>query len=696
MAGAVLRRRLPGAGDWLADTLAENRPRAGLWLPVAFGAGIFSYFELLTEPPLWAGPVLLGPLVLILTAARRSMFCVFCLIPLLAAAAGFSAAQFRTWQIAAPVLKWETAASLTGVVEDVRVTSRGERLIVRVERLGRIGPEDRPGRVRLLLLKRDRAPPVGSRVTVFGRFKPPPPPVAPYAYDFQRVLYFAGIGAVGFALAPVTVEVEGEVPLSGSLSALRSDFSERIRSRLAGDTGALAAALLVGDRDWISEGATEAMRDAGIAHLLAISGLHMGLVAGCVFFFIRLLLSLHPATALRWPTRRIAAIGAILFATVYLLLSGASVPTQRAYVMTLVVLIGVVIGRRAISMRLIASAAAIIMAVRPEYVLGASFQLSFAAVICLVAVYETGMWSRYPARGHLFGNFARHVGLLALSSFVASSATLPLALYHFQKAALYGVATNMLAVPAASLWIMPFGAAALALMPFGLEGLALVPMGWGIESVLHLAGFVQGWPNATHAVAAAPGWVIGLTSCSGLWLCLLRGRLRFGAVPVLAVCMGVLVASPWVPPTLVVADRAKMIGVFSGAQIVSTSRHSGFAVDVWRRRAGVDAQEGGPKAPLRFHCDSLGCAMNAPLIGFVVWSYDAQSLAEDCQRADILVTRVRVPDTCSMPRLILGPKQIRAGGSIAIWLDKPVPKVIYSRHIQGNRPWSGATLHGRN
>ncbi|WP_323795825.1 ComEC/Rec2 family competence protein [Nisaea sp.] len=692
-----MRRGLRAGQDWLAGVVAQNRPRAGLWLPVAFGAGIFSYFELLTEPPLYVGPALFGFLALLLAITRRSVVCVFCLIPLLAAVAGFSAAQFRTWQVAAPVLKREIAISLTGMVEEVRATSRGERLIVRVEQFGRIALEDRPGRVRLLLLKRDRAPSAGSRITVFGRFRPTPPPVAPHAFDFQRALYFGGVGAVGFALGPLTVEAAGEVPLSGRLSALRSDLSERIRSRLPGDTGALAAALLVGDRDWISEGATEAMRDAGIAHLLAISGLHMGLVAGCVFFFIRLLLSLHPAIALRWPTRRMAATGAILFATVYLLLSGASVPTQRAYVMTVVVLIGVVIGRRAISMRLIASAAAIIMAARPEYVLGASFQLSFAAVICLVAIYETGTWSMYPARGQLFGGFTRHVGLLALSSFVASSATLPLALYHFQKAALYGVATNLLAVPAASLWIMPFGAAALILMPFGFEGLALVPMGWGIDGVLQLARVVQGWPYATHAVAAAPGWVMGLTAFSGLWLCLSRGRIRFGAVPVLVVCMGVLVASPWVPPTLVIADRAKMVGVFSGAGIVSTSRHSGFAVDVWRRRAGVlDAQGDEPAAPSRFHCDSLGCAMDAPRIGSVAWSSDAQSLAEDCRRADILVTRVRVPDICPMPRLILGPKQIRAGGSIAIWLDKPVPKVVYSRQIQGNRPWSRGIARSRN
>ena len=521
--GVILRSGARSIWRGMAGQLAENRSRAGLWLPVAFGAGIFGYFELRFEPPFWGGPVLCGLLILLLLFTRRSIMCVFCLIPVLMASAGFSAAQFRSLQVSAPVLKREIAASLTGIVEEVRVTSRGERAVVRVEQLGRLAPEDRPGRVRLLVLKRDKVPSAGSRITVFGRFRPPPPPVAPYAYDFQRALFFNGIGAVGFALDTVTVMERGEARLSGSLSTLRNALSERIRSHLPGDTGALAAALLVGDRDWISERAAELMRDAGIAHLLAISGLHMGLVAGCVFFFVRLLLSLHPITALRWPTRTVAAISAILFATIYRrLLSGASVPSQRAYIMTLVVLIGVLIGRRVISMRLIASAAFVIMAVRPEYILGASFQLSFAAVTCLVAVYESGRWSRYPARDRRFGRLVKNTGLLALSSLVASCATLPFALYHFQKAALYGVATNMLAVPAASLWIMPFGAATLFLLPFGLEGLALQPMGLGIDAVLWLAGFVQNWPYATHNVAAAPGWIIGLVALSGLWLCLLN------------------------------------------------------------------------------------------------------------------------------------------------------------------------------
>lgn len=680
---------------WIARVFEENRSRAGLWLPVAFGAGIFSYFELSFEPPLWAGPVMVALIAPFLLACRRSMVLAFSMMALFAAAAGFSAAQFRTWKVAAPILQNEIGASLTGIVEEVRVTPRGERLIVRVEQLGRLGPDALPGRVRLLLLKRDQAPSTGARIKVFGRFRPPPAPVSPYAYDFQRALYFKGIGAVGFALGQVDVDVPGTVPLVGSLSRLRGVLSERIRSRLPGDIGALAAALLVGDRDWISEQATTAMRDAGIAHLLAISGLHMGLVAGCVFFFTRLLLSLHPNTALKWPTRTIAALIAILVATTYLLLSGASVPTQRAFIMTLIVLTGVMMGRRAISMRLIATAATLIMLVRPEYVLSASFQLSFAAVTGLVAVYESGKWGRRPSGGGLFAVSAKQIALLALSSLVASSATLPFALYHFQKAALYGAVTNLLAIPAASFWIMPFGVASLMLMPFGLEGLALIPMGVGLDGVLRLAKIVQDWPHAIHIVAASPGWVIGLATCSGLWLCLLHGNVRFAAVPVLAACMAALMVAPWPPPTLVIADRARMVGVFSETRMATTSGKSSFAVGVWRRRAGLlDTQSDARVAPFRFQCDSLGCATNVLRIGSIAWSKDAQSLSEDCRRADILVTRVRVPENCSSPRLVLGPKQIRPGGSIAVWLDQPVPKIVYSRQIQGSRPWS-ATLRAR-
>ncbi|UUX50357.1 ComEC family competence protein [Nisaea acidiphila] len=675
-----------------------ERERAGLWLPVAFGAGIVGYFGLRSEPAPWNGIAMIGVAALVLLMLRKSSVPAFAAILLLGASAGFTAAQFRTSQVAAPVLARGMTGVLEGVVITVRMTPRGFRTILKVERLGRLPTAQLPARARVLLLKRDDAPAAGSRISIFGRFQPPPPPVSPYAYDFRRALFFERIGAVGFALAPVTARATGEAAGEGrwasALARLRQELSSRIRAVLTGDRGALAAALLVGDRDWISEDAETAMRDAGIAHLLAISGLHMGLVAGCVFGFVRLLLSLHPRSALTWPVRQSAAVAAILFATLYLLLSGASVPTLRAYVMTLIVLLGHLLGRKAISMRLIAAAALAIMAVRPEYVLSASFQLSFAAVTCLVAVYEAGYWTSRRRRDGWMHRVLRHVFLLALSSLVASLATLPVALYHFQKAALYGVASNLLAVPAAGIWIMPWGVSALVLMPLGLEMLALVPMGWGLDLLLVLAQEIRGWPHATHNVSAAPGWAVGMAVLSALWLCLWRSGWRFlGAVPLLCAVF-LLLLSPWRPPEILISDRGRVVGVQTGRELVTSSGWSGFEAMVWRRRAGLGEDE--DRAGHRFECDPLGCVYRAEGLGTIVRSSSAQSLWEDCGRADILVTRIHVPKGCTAPRLILGPRELRTGGAIAVWMKDGQPEVVHSRNVHGDRPWTARVRFRKN
>jgi competence protein ComEC len=674
------------AAAGLAHFQEAERERAGLWLPVALAAGILVYFDLPVEPHLLSGPVSMLCAILVFLAARQRALPAFLAALLVAGAAGFTAAQVRTLNVTAPVLERGVTSAVSGVVESVGMTPRGRRIILQVESLGRLPAEKLPGRARVLLLKKDPAPAPGSRIRVFGRFQPPPPPVSPYAYDFQRALFFEGIGAVGFALAPYSVEADAAISSeSEALEELRQVLSARIRGHLPGDTGALAAALLVGDRDWISEEAEEAMRDAGIAHLLAISGLHMGLVAGCVFGFVRLLLSLSARTALLWPTRVIAAVAALAFATFYLLLSGAAVPTLRAYVMTAIVLAGMVLGRRAISMRLIAFAAMAILLFRPDYLLSASFQLSFAAVTALVAVYEAGRWSGVAGSDGPFRKGVRQLLLLALTSLVATLATLPVALHHFQKAALYGIASNLIAVPAAGMWIMPWGVAALVLMPLGWEALALKPMGWGLDLVLSLALEIGSWPLATQAVRASPGWVAGAAALSGLWLCLWRSRWRYLGAPPLIAASALLLLSPWPPPALLISDRGRVIGVHSGSELATNSGRNGFEALVWRRRAGLPEESAGR----RFDCDPLGCVFEAAGIGTVAWSSSAQSLGDDCLHADILVTRIRVPEGCASPRLILGPRDLRPGGSIAVWFDGARPKVVYSRYVRGDRPWTG-------
>lgn len=670
-----------------ARAVDDNRGRIGLWGPVALGAGIFIYFSLRQEPPLWSGMLWLcvacGMSILLRAKSFPAALC------LLAAAggAGFSAAQIRTLTIAAPTLRYELTGALTGRTLEVRETRRGIRMIVAVEKLGHLPAGRLPARVRVLLLRTDRPPPPGSRVELFGRFKPPPGPVAPGAYDFQRALFFEGIGGIGFALTRVKSAAEERLSAASLLGGYRAGLSERIRGALPGDAGAIASALLVGDRDWIAEPAEEAMREAGIAHLLAISGLHMGLVAGCVFAATRILLSLFARTALLWPTRAVAAVAAGLFATFYLFLSGAAVPTQRAYIMTLFVLLALLIGRKAISLRLVALAATLILLVRPDYLLGVSFQLSFAAVTGLIAAYEAMSARRKRGERGAVRLLWNWFAALSLSSLVASGATLPVALYHFQEAALYGAISNLVAIPLASFWIMPWGVAALLAMPFGLEALALTPMGVGIDLVLRLAEWVREWPSATLPVSASPFWVAGIAGGAGLWLCLVAGWSRFLALPPLLVAITLLCVPPWTPPSILVAERGREIGVRLERDLIGSARRGSFELSVWRRRAGF------PEEPERsgqgFDCDAVGCVIVPSWRGPVVLSQSAESLEEDCLRADILVTKIRVPRICPAPRLIIGPRQLRAGGSAAIWLDTAVPRVLFTRDVRGIRPWTG-------
>ncbi|MBC6417251.1 MAG: ComEC/Rec2 family competence protein, partial [Rhodospirillales bacterium] len=287
-------------------------------------------------------------------------------------------------------------------------------------------------------------------------------------------------------------------PPNGEGHWLRCD-SLGCRYRYDGQTAALALT---------PEALQEAYRRPGLAHLLAISGLHVGLIATIFFFSLRALLALSPSLALNWPIKKIAALVTAVLLPFYLPMVGASVPTQRACLMTLVVLAAVLLDRRAISMRLVAVAALVVLALAPESLLTASFQLSFAAVTALVAAYEVWQLRRPGWKGGA-GLRSRlllyFLGVLA-SSMIATLSTAPFAAYHFHRLALYGLAANLLAVPLTAFWIMPFCLLSYLLLPLGLEQFALTPLGWGLEVLNTTAQGFSALPGATLNLPAMPLW----------------------------------------------------------------------------------------------------------------------------------------------------------------------------------------------
>src|SRR5579862_4063799 len=439
--GALLlrARRLPRA---FCNALLEERERWTLWLPVAFGAGIGVYFALPAEPGrafvlallCWSFAAAAGPMALSGTLLRA------CGIGCAALLLGFCAAKFRSDWVAAPVLMHRVGpVELDGRVEAAELHNRGVRAVLAPLFVDGLDKSELPRRVRVSVRRAGERLAPGAVVRLQVVLMPPPPPSSPGDYDFGRAAWFEGIGAVGYAFGAPEIIAPAPPPdvwgsLGLSLQALRFRISARIHAVLPGSTGAIASALITGDRGGISEADEESLRDAGLAHVLAIAGLHMALVGLGLFWTVRALLALWPRVALTQPIKKWAALAALGGAAFYLAISGGATPAIRAFTMLAMMLLAILFDRPGFSMRSLAFAAMILLVTRPETLIEPGFQMSFAAVASLIAVSE---WEqrrnalRGPQPRARFADVRRYVRGIAITSFVGSIATMPYAAFHF-------------------------------------------------------------------------------------------------------------------------------------------------------------------------------------------------------------------------------------------------------------------------
>jgi competence protein ComEC len=670
----------------------------GLWLPVFFGAGIGVYFALPVEPEFWPAALLVGLAGMLAISMRRDRNGVFfAIVAIAATAAGFGAAQLRSDAVSGPVLEREIGpVRLSARVVRVEPTEKGVRLTLDNAAIDARTIAAVPHRIRISVRSLKTEPLPGDVVSALAILQPPPPPSVPGGFDFARKAWFERIGAVGFALGAVEVTHRPEdTTWRIALARLRLEITNRIMAATRDRIGPVAAALMTGERRAIPKETLADMRDSGLAHLLAISGLHIGLVAGLLFFAVRLGLAFVEPVALRYPIKKVAALAAIAGALAYLLISGATIPTQRAFLMVAIVMFAVMIDRTAISMRLVAISAMVVLLLAPESLLSASFQMSFAAVVGLVAVYETAAPSmnRVRQRGGIVGS---HVGLFIaatmLTTLVASSATAPFAIYHFNRIALYGLLANLAAVPIMAMWIMPFGILAFLLMPFGLEGLALVPMGWGIGAVLSIADWVASLPGAVALVPPMPTWGLAVLAVGGLWLSLMQGKCRFAGIPLLlAGLLSTLAATA--PDILVNRDgRLVALNLGQGNVVMSPGSGNAFERDMWRRRLAVADAPGWSVDGIghggQIGCDHTGCVvrLSGKTVSLVT---DPQAAFEDCSRVDHVILLTRVPrNLCRGGDVVLSTFHIWRDGAYAVRFTEDGPIVETSRVARGDRPWS--------
>jgi competence protein ComEC len=689
-----------GIGRLLAQPAAALDGARGQLMPFApvlLALGIGLYFALPVEPApgvlaaLGAAALALGIAGLRGPVALR--------LPAMAAAllaAGVALAGARALTVAAPVLSGRLYGPIEGrVVALDRSASDALRLTLdRVVLPGR-DPARTPDRVRLSLHgpEPETEPIPGTRVALTGHLAPPNGPTEPGGFDFRRLAWFEGLGAVGYTRNPLVELAPPEPGWALAVTRLRMLLSAGLRARLPGEPGGFVAAVLTGDRSGVGLATTEALRASNLAHLLAISGLHMGLLTAVVFGAVRGGLALVPPLALRLPLRKIAAVVALAAAAFYLALSGGNVATERAFIMVSVMLVAILADRRALSIRSVAIAALIVLAWQPEALLTPGFQMSFAATIALVATFAH---LRDPPPDPLLPRrrrrprtapWLRRMRDLVLCSLVAGLATAPIAAAQFHRLAEYGLIANLLSVPLMGALIMPAAVAAAALWPLGLEALPLWVMQAGARWILAVAAWVAALDGATRPVAAPPGWVLPVLSLGALWLILWPGRARLLGIAPMAVAALAWGQAP--RPMVLIAQDGALVGVMGPeGRALSRASGAGFAARAWLAADGDPADQATAAARPGFAPVPGGSAADLPEGRLVhLWGRDGpRAVAEQCTAGATVVLAARLAGPPLGPCRLIDARALARSGALAIGPGARWPSAAVAT---GARPWSG-------
>ncbi|MEZ5896986.1 MAG: ComEC/Rec2 family competence protein [Parvularculaceae bacterium] len=687
----------------IAADMARDAGRTGLWAPVAFGAGAAAYLTMAREPAFWLAPLLMAAAIAL--AARVERWRPAAMAAALAAA-GFASADLRTAMVGAPILAGDTGfVTVAGRIASVDEAAKQRRLVIDVHSVSSLAPEATPARVRLSWRGKAFNARPGDVVSVRAKLSPPPPPVAPGGFDFARQLYFQRIGAVGFMVTPPWVDENAPHStrhrIAAAVEGARVALARRIMAKAPGDGGAIVAAVITGKREGVSQKAEAALRDSGLAHLLAISGLHMGLATGLIFFTVRGALALNEALALRYPIKKWAALAALFSGAGYLVLSGGAWSAQRAFIMSSIMFAAILNDRRALSLRNVAIAALVILAMRPEAVLHPGFQMSFAAVTALIAAYEWASRRADPNRSFTtLARARRYVVGVAATDTIAALATAPYSLFHFNRAANFGLPANVISIPVMGFWVMPAAIIALALTPLGLDGPAWRAAAAGVEAILTVATWTSSLPGAVSVVAHWPGAALALVTLGGLWLCLMAGRWRIAGIAALPAAV---VMSAYTPRTdIFIADGGDNVGVVMARANSSESarefvlydrRRSRFAATAWKEFAGMDTRRA-PTGRLAdvARCDDGGCAAIVKTARVAV-SNAPQGFDDDCARADLVIALYPVdPDARrACPATVLDRRAAWREGAHAITIGRDGKLAIRSvAAARGQRPWTAA------
>ncbi|MET0438532.1 MAG: ComEC/Rec2 family competence protein [Devosia sp.] len=669
---------------WSALSAATGQRRLFVLLPFSLIFGLVAYAVLPAEPG--AVHFIIGSLsvtgCLLLAMLSHSLTGLRVATQMCSAWLGFCLLALHGLAFGTAMLSVPAYGTYEARVDEVLATdANGIRAIVSAMRPLEDTRASPIRRARILLPAEPKVE-VGDLIEARIRLASVPGPILPGAFDGQFHAYFSGIGAYGNAIGAVEIVTPGDDgDLARRVQALRNHIGERIDLALEGASAAIGRAMMMGDQSAISDETRDVMAASGLAHVYSISGLHLSIVAGGIFWLLRLALVCFPAT-LTWPNKQIAAIAGLSAAFGYLLLAGGmdNVPAFRSTLMLALIFGAVLAGRRALTMRNVAIAALVIILIDPASVFRASFQLSFAAVVALIGIYELPRLSP-PGTSGSVDRALRFVSATAWTSFVAGAATLLFSAYHFQQTSPLGVLGNVLALPFVSL-IMWFGVLAILAMPFGLDGPFLKLMGWNIDRMVDVAELVAGWSASLTGNPILAGWTLLAGLVALAWFAFVEGRWRLLAPAILVPIVLLLGFAP--RPDVLIADTTQAVAVRDGTGLGLVSGRTGsFAVDVWSQYYQSEIAETHSGA----RCDSLGCIVKTARFSIAVIR-NAAAFAEDCYGQSLVIARISAPRGCGASGQIITAQDLQRGGVHWLRWDDAAGRFEIRPAIETlSRPW---------
>lgn len=685
------------AGAFRAS-LAAQQGRTFLWSAPALSIGIGIYFSLPDEPGLLLLAIAATLGVAFVWIGRSAGLLLLTGLVL----CGFALAGAQSWRAATPLLRATTGeVAVTGRAISVDRNSRTRlMLVIAPDYIEGFAPAHLPKRLRLSVPQGVGGIHPGTRISFKARLSPLPSPVEPGAFDYGRSLWLDGIGGTG-RVTSAAVEVLdapiGLVSLDDALSSLRQAMGSRIHAALEEPYASFAEALITGERSTIPPEINRSLLVSGLYHILSISGLHMWLAAGGVFWAVRAALALVPRLALRCPIRKWAAAAALMMGLFYMLLANGGVATARSFIMVAIVFFAVIVDRPAVSMRNLVLAALIILVLDPEAAIEASFQMSFLAVLGLVAFYEA--WAQYKSGQDAGEGPQRHwtwrMAAWAITAFLASLATsliagfsssLPAA-FHFGRISPYGVLANGLAIPVVGILVMPFALLGVVMMPFGLDHWPLAVMGKGLELVIVISNQVAELPGANEVIARPPLPSMVIAASGLVLLCLLAGPVRLAGVVIMAAGCLLVRAAP-LPPDLLIETTGQNVALrdASGHLVPAQPRRARFSVEKWLQANGEEASLGEAAKRVGWTCNDGRCL--AEVKGKrIVYLTGGESRQVDCGGADILIAAFPLRGACRHVSLRIDRFDLWRYGAHAVRLDDAGAAVTTARGEQGRRPW---------